>query len=74
MTTNFAQVIALGQRWKTRGGAVVRVTADRDPPAGNSWRWVTDNGEIVHEDDGRCSLVVGREHKNDLVELVEEQT
>ncbi len=74
MATNFAQIAAIGQSWRTRGGAVVRITADRGDATVNGWRWATSNDELAHEDDGRISFTPGREHKNDLVELIEEQT
>ncbi len=70
MATNFATTAAIGQQWKTRGGAVVRITADRGDFAVNGWRWATSNDELVHEDDGRVCFTPGGEHKNDLMELV----
>lgn len=64
--------IQVGQVWRTRGGAFVRITRDRGPEAINPcWRWALSNSFIAHEDDGRVELEPGWKHHSDLVELVE---
>lgn len=61
--------IQQGQRWNTRGGDVVTVTADRREFAVVSrWRWALSNGVIV-DDEGRACLG-NREDRHDLVSQV----
>ena len=59
--------IEVGQRWVTRSGKVVEVTADRGPFAMvERWRWALSNGQIVDRD-GRCDAE--GPHECDLIRL-----
>lgn len=66
------QQIQVGQRWRTRGGKIVYVTADRGDASHNNWRWACSNSEIAHDPTGRVSINPQHEHANDLVELLED--
>lgn len=62
--------IKTGQSWYTRGGSVLRVTADRGPFAViERWRWALSNGQIADRD-GRVSP--DGPHECDLIRLAEE--
>lgn len=63
--------LAVGQEWRTRKGAVVRIAVDRQEFAVvPRWRWACSNGEIV-DDYGRAGAF-GASDPNDLVQLVKE--
>ena len=63
-----ASGIQVGQQWFTRGGAVVRVTCDREDFAVvPAWRWALSNSHICR-DDGTVGWD-GRPHESDLISL-----
>lgn len=65
--------IVVGQRWRTRAGVEVSVSADRHEghsgwPNVDTWRWALSSGEIVNPE-GRAGLH-GEDHHSDLIEYL----